>query len=123
MRRALAYLPALAWAVVIALLAGASDLPRTPAVPHFDKVLHFGAYFVLGVLLGAGWHGAGRRPARAWLLLFALLLGVSDEVRQARMRARSGELTDWVADAAGATSGLILASRILRRRREEPRGQ
>jgi VanZ family protein len=116
-RRVAAYLPALAWAGLIALAAGATHMPRTPAVPHVDKVLHFGAYFVLGALLGAGWHWAGRRPARGWLLLFALVLGVSDEVRQSRMDERTGEVADWVADAVGATAGLFLTARLLGRRR------
>jgi VanZ family protein len=118
MRRSLlAYLPAAAWAVIIALAAGAAQLPPTPQVAHFDKVLHFGAYFVLGALLGVGWLVAGRRPGRGWLLLLALLLGASDEVRQARLDHRSGDVTDWLADAAGATMGLFLATRLLRGRR------
>jgi VanZ family protein len=122
MRRSLlAYLPAAAWAVVIALAAGATQLPPMPRVDHFDKVLHFGAYFVLGALLGGGWVVAGRRPGRGWLLLLALLLGASDEVRQAGMDHRSGDAADWLADAAGATAGLVLATRLLRNRRTNQR--
>jgi VanZ family protein len=115
-RRVAAYLPALAWAGLIALAAGATHVPGTPAVPHVDKVLHFGAYFVLGALLAAGWKWAGRRPARGWLLLFALALGASDEIRQSRMEERTGEVADWVADVAGAATGLFLTARLLRRR-------
>jgi VanZ family protein len=116
LRRMTPYLPAMAWAGGIALAAGATQVPGTPALPHFDKVLHFGAYFVLGTLLGAGWHWAGHRPARGWLLLFALALGASDEVRQSRIDTRAGEIADWVADAAGASTGLFLTAWLLRRR-------
>jgi VanZ family protein len=116
-RRVAAYLPAMAWAGLIALAAGATHVPGAPAVPHVDKVLHFGAYFVLGALLAVGWQWAGRRPARGWLLLLTLALGASDEVRQSRMEERNGEVADWVADAAGATAGLFLTARLLRRRR------
>jgi VanZ family protein len=124
MRRLLsAYWAALLWALVIATLAGASELPRTPAIPHFDKAAHFGVYLVLGGLLGWGWLRAGRRPARIWLLLFALVLGTSDEFRHARNPKRSAELGDWVADAFGAATGLLLTTRLLARRRDdEPRG-
>lgn len=121
MRLLRAYAPALAWAAIIASLAGASSLPSAPRVPHFDKLAHFGAYAVLGVLLGWGWLSAGRRPGRGWLLLFALLLGLSDEVRHARNPARTAEVADWVADALGAMTGLFLASRVLARRREDGR--
>jgi VanZ family protein len=124
MRRLLiAYWPGLLWALLTASVAGASELPRTPAIPHLDKAAHFGVYAVLGVLLGWGWLRAGRRPARVWLLLFALLLGASDEFRHARNPQRSAEIGDWVADALGAATGLFLSTRLLARRRDdEPRG-
>jgi VanZ family protein len=122
MRRALtAYAPALIWALFLAAVAGMSELPATPSIPHFDKVAHFGTYAVLGVLLGLGWRWAGFRPRRVWLLTFALLLGLSDEVRHARNPHRSGELGDWIADALGATTGLLLATRGARRRDNDRR--
>jgi VanZ family protein len=120
-RLLIAYVPALLWAAVVVALAGASELPPTPAIPHLDKVAHFGAYGVLGLLLGYGWLMAGRRPGRAWLLAFALLLGASDEYRQSKIPERSAELGDWVADALGAATGLYLAGRFGRRLRDDER--
>ncbi|HSJ25171.1 MAG TPA: VanZ family protein [Longimicrobiales bacterium] len=117
----MAYAPALVWAAVLVLLAGATDLPSTPGIRHFDKLAHFGAYAVLGVLLGLGWRHGGRRPRRGWLLVFALLLGASDEIRHSRMPQRSGELGDWMADALGAATGLYLATGTGRRRDDEER--
>lgn len=119
MRRGLAYLPALGWAALLAGVAGATDLPQTPPVPHFDKMAHFGGYAVLGALLGIGWRFAGRWPARGWLLAFALVLGASDEIRQARMPERHAEFADWVADALGAATGLLIATRIGRGRHDD----
>jgi VanZ family protein len=115
-RNLAAYAPAALWAAAIVLLAGASDLPEGPAVPHLDKLAHFGAYTVLGLLLGFGWLAAGRWPGRGWLLAFALTLGASDELRQARLPHRSAEFTDWLADAAGSATGLLVAVRLGRRR-------
>lgn len=122
-RRILAYLPAGIWAAVIAFFAGASNLPALPAVAHLDKAVHFAVYFVLGCLLGYGWLAAGRSPGRIWLLLFALALGATDELRQSRLPDRSAEVGDWTADAAGAISGLFLITSIRRgRRNNEPQG-
>jgi VanZ family protein len=112
-----AYIPAAVWALVIAYFAGASALPTLPAIPHLDKAAHFGVYFVLGCLLGYGWLASGRWPGRVWLLLFALVLGVSDEVRQSRLPDRSAEVVDWAADAAGAISGLFFVTSFRRGRR------
>jgi VanZ family protein len=115
MRPLTAYLPAMAWAALVAGLAGATNLPAAPALPHLDKFMHFGAYAVLGLLLGWGWLRTGGRPHRLWLLLFALLLGISDEVRQARIPERQGEVADWMADALGAAAGLLVSTRYGRR--------
>jgi VanZ family protein len=117
MRRILPWLPALLWAALLAGVAGARELPDLPDVRGFDKLGHFAGYFVLGTLMAVGWASSGRRPRRRWLLLLALLLGASDEVRQSRMDQRHGDVADWVADALGAAAGLFLASRLLARRR------
>jgi len=121
MKRLVAYAPALAWAAFLAGAAGATELPPTPPVPHFDKLAHFGGYAMLGALLGIGWLYAGRRPGRGWLLAFALLLGASDEIRQARMPERHGDFADWVADALGAATGLLIATRFRRGRPDDER--
>jgi VanZ family protein len=116
-RLIISYLPGAAWAVVIALIAGATTLPPTPGgVPFADKLGHFGVYFVLGCLLGWGWLRAGRWPHMGLLLLFAALLGISDELRHAHMPNRTAELADWFADMAGAAAGLFLSTRLLRGR-------
>jgi VanZ family protein len=119
-RKRLPYLPALLWALVLVLVGGSSDLPTRPAIEHLDKLEHFTAYGVLGVLLGWGWLTAGRRPAW-WLLLgLAVLLGAVDEYRQSLLPLRAGDPFDWLADALGATAGFFLAVRLLRRRSPGP---
>jgi VanZ family protein len=108
------------WALVLVLVGGASDLPARPAIEHLDKLEHFTAYGVLGVLLALGWLTAGRRPAW-WLLLgLAMLLGAADEYRQSLLPLRDGDPFDWLADALGAAAGFFLAMRLLRRRYKEP---
>jgi VanZ family protein len=114
-RRALPFAPAAVWAAVLIWLGGSTNLPATPPVLHLDKALHFGAYGVLGALLGFGWLYAARRPPWAVLLGLAVLLGGIDELRQARIVEREADWADWIADAVGATVGFYVALRIVRR--------
>jgi VanZ family protein len=115
----LAYLPAAVWAALIATVAGLGSVSAVPAVPGVDKLGHFGLYGVFGWLLGRGWLHAGRRPARGWLVLLGLLLGVSDELRHARLPDRSAEIGDWLADGAGLLTGIGLATYWRRREHDE----
>lgn len=113
LRSAAAYIPAVLWAAVLIVVGGSGDLPRLPAVPHLDKVLHFSAYGLLGWLLGTGWVLA-RRPHWAVLLALALLLGAADEFQQHHTEERMSDWVDWVADALGATTGFFLVARLSR---------
>ncbi|CAN5850976.1 hypothetical protein BH23GEM9_BH23GEM9_17880 [soil metagenome] len=118
LRSALAFVPAAIWAAVLLWVGGSSDLPATPAVPHLDKVMHFGAYGVLGALLGFGWEVTDRQVPWPWLLALALLVGAADEYRQFFIEQRSGEFADWVADALGVSAGFLLAVRLTGQQRE-----
>lgn len=89
-----------------------------PAFRHLDKVLHFAAYGLLGALLGVSWVRAGRWPWWGLLLGGALLLGALDEYRQSRIPARDADFADWLADALGASTGFLLATRLARRSHE-----
>jgi VanZ family protein len=78
-----------------------------------DKVHHFTAYGILaGLLLGATqWNAA--------IVLFAAAVhGGSMEILQQWFPPRSMELTDWIADVAGATT-FLLVHRFLPRRRSD----
>jgi VanZ family protein len=118
MRNLLAYVPATLWAVVLLWLGSSTNLPATPPVPHLDKVLHFGAYGILGALLGGGWTVAGRTPPWPLLLGLALLLAGLDEYRQSRIVERHADRADWLADALGASAGFYFAAHLVRRSRE-----
>jgi|SoiMethySBSTD1v2_1073268.scaffolds.fasta_scaffold2759247_1 VanZ family protein len=75
-----------------------------------DKVLHFGAYLGLSLLLATAWQLAGgvltrRHLAFAWIAVIAY--GAFDEVTQILV-GRDCDIKDWLADAAGAAAGLLL---------------
>lgn len=79
-----------------------------------DKSLHFLAYLILVFLL---WFtvSAGKRvnwrKASPWLVLLVILVyGIIDEWSQGYVAGRSSDVLDFVADLAGAITGLILFS-------------
>ena len=102
------------WAVVVALLCfspGGSH-PRL-SIPHFDKVVHFGLWAVLAVLVASESnsmrvHGSITRRAQ-WLgLLLPAAYGLVVELVQALPQVgRSASLLDWLADVAGAAVAVL----------------
>jgi VanZ family protein len=117
--RAAAWVGAVAWA---ALLFWLSSLPGGTApvspfpFPGDDKVVHAGAYAVLGGLLRVAIGRTG--PAIA----LAAAYGASDEFHQAFVPGRDADVFDWFADVAGAVLGAALAARATRRPWRSSRG-
>jgi VanZ family protein len=108
-RRALPWVPALAYMALIWTLSSMPlDLDLTH-VPLRDKGVHLVEYAVLGLLLAS----AARRtwPDRSlWrtalvAALLATLFGLSDELHQALVPGREADGLDLLADAVGSTAG------------------
>ena len=103
-------------ALVMALIFTASSMsdPGTPPGGLSDKASHVIAYAALGASLVralAGGRSAGmtlRRVLQA--ALFATLYGLSDEIHQSFVPARTPEWLDLLADAAGGLSGAALVA-------------
>lgn len=91
-----------------------------PRVSSKDTLLHFGAYFLLALLLGLAVLKAFPSAGRAELLIVLGAVAVCaavDEVTQPLV-GREAEVSDWIADVAGAASaGALLAFRLSHRRR------
>jgi VanZ family protein len=74
---------------------------------YADKSAHVAAYWVLGFLVCRG-IGFGRRATAkmlAWGCLLTALYGGMDEIHQHFVPGRACELSDWIADFAGAALG------------------
>lgn len=106
------------WLVVITTLClmPPQDLPVQEfyAIPHFDKVVHFGMYFVLALLLI---HPLQRRALKVALgvFLISFLVGGAIEILQFAMAIqRSASWGDFIADMAGAAAGWLLYSPLIR---------
>jgi hypothetical protein len=73
-----------------------------------DKVVHFSGYFVLACLMAWAWIGAERPRLSALLAIFliASLYGALDEASQMWVVTRYADVMDWVANTAGAATGV-----------------
>ena len=97
------------WLVLLVATHLPSEFPLVPS-DGTDKLVHFGAFAVLGGLFAATWEwSTGRLTARhlfvAWIVL--ALYAAFDEVTQP-LFGRSRSLGDWLADAIGIVTGLLL---------------
>jgi VanZ family protein len=107
----------------MALIFVASSLPGESLPSDLpDHTAHFVAYGLLGMLVlravaGARWAGVTLRGALlAWVI--CALYGVTDEWHQMYVSGRTPTLDDWVADALGAVTAVLMVVSIaaLRRR-------
>jgi VanZ family protein len=118
--------PAVAWLLaafycLLIFIQSAFPTPGgLPGIPGMDKLAHLLIYLLLGLLFSRAYRLTF--PGLAVPILFLLawlstaLYGASDELHQAFVAARSADLLDWFADAAGAALGAGLHLRLVRRR-------
>lgn len=78
---------------------------------HADKLLHFGAYFLLAMFVAAAVWGAGRWSRRVAVAVAIALaaFGAVDEITQPFF-GRTADVFDWAADCAGIAIGILLVA-------------
>lgn len=100
-------------AVYVALMFVATHMPAAhipKSLPGSDKHWHFLAYFGLGAILSV-W-GRSRPSNWPWIALaIAAVYGIVDELLQIPV-GRTADIEDWIADIAGAGSGVALVAII-----------
>lgn len=79
-----------------------------------DKVLHFGAYFVMAIFGWRAFRHTGIKKLNLALLcvLFCSLYGVSDEWHQSLVPGRTASVWDWLADSLGATMAAVFLFKL-----------
>ncbi len=119
-RSAVLVVLAIAWAGVLFWESSrANPFPFLPeGLLSHDKLLHAGAYAVLGALVAAALRARGSGAARAVALavVVAAAYGATDEWHQAYVPGRDADPLDWTADAVGAIAGAAAAVLALRGR-------
>jgi len=109
-REILRFIPAGIWSAVIAFLClmPSGDLPENQLfnIPHFDKLVHAGLYFILSLLLIKPLSKSGL-PAILPIIAYTVILGGGLELLQAFFTvSRSGSWFDLLADIIGAMAGV-----------------
>ena len=104
------------WAMIIFILCSipGDDLPKTSAVsiPHFDKLVHFGMFFIMGIFLIAELRYQTKfnkltRVSIA-LSLIAIYGGFIEYLQQNFFSNRSGDFWDLFADILGGILAILL---------------
>jgi VanZ family protein len=95
-----------------------SSYPSPEELPSFefsDKLLHFGAYAVMGILFYRAYQTLAVRRNIPLLMLISMisaaLYGISDEIHQSFVPSRNGSISDVIADVFGAICGVYVYNR------------
>lgn len=96
---------ALAFTLVILYLA-VIPIPKPPVnVPLSDKIAHFGAFLILGIMAALPF--SRERRLFLWSFVFPAVYGVVIELIQSRIPNRNADIWDFVANTVGALIAYI----------------
>lgn len=104
------------WAIVIFILCSipGDDLPKTSIIiiPHFDKIVHFGMFFIMGIFLFAELRIQTnlKRITITGIVLFLIAVygGFIEYLQQNYFINRSGDYWDLTADVLGGIFAIII---------------
>jgi VanZ family protein len=104
------------WALIVFILCSlpGDNLPKTSAVhiPHFDKIVHFGMFFIMGIFLMAELSFQTKLKRSQIVLITVLLIamygGAIEYLQQHYFTNRSGDYVDLAADVFGGIAAIIL---------------
>ncbi|MCY1636244.1 VanZ family protein [Marinifilum sp. D737] len=104
------------WAIIIFILCSipGNDLPKTSAIhiPHFDKLVHFGMFFIMGIFLMAELSFQTKLKKSQILLITIILVavygGTIEYLQQNYFTNRSGDYIDLAADILGGIMAILL---------------
>ena len=87
-----------------------------PKIPHGDKIIHFGMFFVLTAALIYELKKRNRKNYRTGKFLFVCILlpialgGIIEIIQEAFFKPRSADWFDWLADIAGVLMAYFIYS-------------
>lgn len=123
LRNVVSFGPFLVWIVFVALLS-ISSMERVPrnglmGIPHFDKIAHFGVYFIMAVLgMLSIWRRERQLSVRNTVIIgvVCVSIGVILEIAQFYgSKTRHFEVFDIIANIIGTLSGCIVFNAFIKR--------
>jgi len=98
---------------LILFIATTIPVERLPSIGFTDKINHFIAYFILAVMVNLTliFQRKSRllfEKASIATIIICLFYGAVDELHQILVPGRFAETLDWVADALGTISGVLI---------------
>jgi VanZ family protein len=108
----LVYIPLIIYWLIL-FVATTLPVERLPSIGLTDKINHFIAYFVLAVLVNLTLIYQRKskflfKKAQIATIVICLFYGALDELHQLLVPGRSAETLDWVADASGTFTGVLI---------------
>ncbi|MDD1615248.1 MAG: VanZ family protein [Methylococcaceae bacterium NSP1-2] len=118
MVRVVDFLALLLYCALIYWLSDQQTLPTPDLFDSEDKLIHFGAYFVMGLFAWRSFKHLISMPIILALLsiVFCSLYGASDEWHQSFVIGRVSDAVDWLADTSGAIVGVFLLHKLRKSR-------
>ena len=121
---ALYWLPLILYCLFIYIQSDHPSPEQIPSFPFVDKVLHFLAYGIMGILFYRAYQTLRIKNNIQMLMLLSVvsasLYGISDEIHQSFVPFREAEVADVIADMLGAASGVLLYQLLVVSRIEKP---
>ncbi len=106
------WLPLIVYCLLIYIQSAHPSPEELPSFKFMDKMLHFVAYGVMGILFYRAYQTLQIRNQRQWLVFLSIvsasLYGISDEIHQYFVPARHASFSDVIADILGAVCGVWL---------------
>ena len=106
------WLPLILYCLLIYIQSAYPSPKQIPSFPFVDKVLHFAAYGIMGILFYRAYQTLRIKNNIQLLMLLsavsASLYGISDEIHQSFVPFREADGADVIADTIGAFSGVYL---------------
>jgi VanZ family protein len=110
------WFPILLYCLLIFIQSSYPSPEITPRWPHFDKVLHFTAYALLGALFLRAFYSTSINHNLKLIIMLSVLLsglyGISDEIHQSFVPYRTADVMDALADILGSALGVYIFLKI-----------